>query len=381
MHLISSLRNILNCNPADLVNPNMQPNAVNHKLSIAKKILSEAELFAFEPSALAVAADLKIHDPLELFRVLQSVLRRPRTVFVEAKDAHRQEQLQHLRNTIFRPLAANEDRPDRVGLLIHVNEPGLAFYRSIWSYPSNRAEVFKVAEFFTSSKKRTKLQKTALHDFLRIIPNWASGVIDVRNSPQFMTRTQFDFAISNNFHSEHQAVYPYYQNAAAGFDRVLNCEERLKIAYWSYGNQIIEKNLRFDESDILYMEANDDYSKAQKMAMKNSASQNNDGELTHIAAMLSVLECQSDDTVRLTVRPARKQRNKNPKSPYQTYSDKLTIVSAPTAGKLVSANKSMSGNSSYYKKATIGGQCFVRGHLFLARNGKMTYRKGHWRRH
>ncbi len=364
---------------------------VEFKSKLAETILDKAELFAFNPSALLMAGGLKIDAPGELHRVLYTVLSGPpRKFWLEADGEIRAKALNPVRNTLIRPLASEESAPSLSGILVDIQGQGTATFRPVWSFTDPKGDSTRQAKRMLKESKRagftrTKLQEQAFLEFMRLNATPGFSTISVSHEANYPTIDEFAARVRNG---EKSAVSHYngskWQSTSGVFGRNLTERDVTHIAWWSYCTaQMVHPEICHTREDELYIadmvKIGKNRSKIEKEAQNNCA-----GELTNIAAMLSVLAAgklpMSEPVLGTVDRPERSARVKSPNLPKHVHQDRLRVISMNVSDQRKIANAYVGFDLDVERSDPKRARQFVNGHLFRARNGAMTWRRPHWRR-
>lgn len=363
---------------------------VNFKMGLSESVLRDAELYTFDRSALEMAGSLKIGDPAELHRVLRSVLAGPRrTLFLEADGLERAEALTHLRNTVIKELSNREAIPSRVGILLEIMGDGTARYRPIWNHSGPRSDLRKQAqsklrEGKRNGVKRTPLQEQAFRGIVCLNANAGWKTIALPSKPNYPTMSEFsDMAQRGEGEADRYLQGALAQKQQETFSRPLSDDDFLKIAWWSHCSHKMEQpTFEFEEADQFYIDElkNSGMPHAQ---IARDMQRNCDGELTNIAAMLSVLAIESkadnNPVVFTDERPAQVQRVRSPRHVKHIRKDRLRVVSHNVSGIETRCRGGARIRQEQRKSSGPRAVHFVNAHMFLARSGQMTWHRAHWR--
>ncbi len=389
MYLADSLR-LISSGLSDYDRETLPSRIVSHKIGIAEKILNEAKMYAFEKSALEMGGSMKISDPVQLHLVLQSALSVPeQSYWLEAKGGEREKALSHLRDTILRPHAQNEGTPYRTGVLLRTIEPGVAEYRPVWNFaggdPASRLRKEAMKALEREGRKRSKLERKALSEFLKLNVNCGYAVIDVRHEPNYPTPAHFlDLVHKGDKNASICYRFATKQNSPTVFGQSLQPWEVTRIAWWAYCMGSMEgMALHFTNSDTDYIRETASIGR-QVSDILAEAESNMSGEITYIAAMLSVLAAETGkrnthSAIATVDRPEKRTRIRRPISPNQVDQDRLRIISMNIQDRNTMRRTRTEPISNPTRSGRLRNLHFVNGHLFRARNGKMTWRRPHWR--
>lgn len=376
--LIDKLRRAQHMHPEDKLR--MGERWLAHQTSVYRKIRDADARYDFTESALAMASDLKISTPEGLFQTLQSVLREPKTIWIEAQDALRRKHLNTLRNTIIRPLAEDESLPNRVGLLLHIGEPGLATVRVIWDGPNEKIGKQR-AQTIAQGQYRTQLQFDALTQRCSLVVNPLLSVLDVRSTPKFLTKEEFKASAQDPSHPDYEAHSAIWNGAGYKFGRNITDEERIKIAYWTYAVNLTNQGFGREQVDEDYIDFLSRGSETRRKAIISETIDNAASEVANLVAMLAVLESErSPDILHVETRKGRPTQKKAKKAK-DAGLDPVRTLTMNVSSDIRKAYENSPQGVSEGGSTDHGGRVrhFVRGHYFWARNGLLTYRVPHWR--
>ncbi len=367
----------------------LPPSHLRHVLRFARDVTENAESYFFEGSALSMASDLRIKDPEGLRGVLLSVFDAPKTVFLEAGGRERNLLLNPLREHIPQDVLPGEAIANRVGIQVKVLAPGLAKYSVCWNLPvsheeSRRARAFAKETMDASyTVSRTKLEERALFEFWRLGLNCYDGVIDVRNKPSFITPEE----LWQRYNSGHQDLRNNFKDLFGPTDREflrVPHKRKLGFATWVYNTALMEE-ISLSETGRSYL---NELMKSNPFAAEelyHNDPEDLSGEISNIAAMLAILLANDGDAVVRQEKPVfaglvrqgtrRRAISQKDREPRVVNVVKLN-VSDETVEKLYSGEPTEKVSTGLRRGP---GRHLVRGHLFMARNGKMVFRRPHWR--
>jgi hypothetical protein len=343
--------------------------------------LSEYEVFAFSPSAMRAASDIRIDTPDRIDRIVEAVLHTPRRVFLECDVASRDGAMQGLRG-FFGHIQASRYPARRFGVFVDILGEGRATIQPVWMHDK---VVAKSSERLVAAHKQISELRGGLSsrvsESLLLAASPTIGSIDLKKHVG-ISKAEFDMATAH---------------AAKGFDPLLDrgrqeaseapsktAENAVWARYW--------RMMRF--RDIVRSETTDDpmpgpigaavrdlYPEAMFEPLE---------EGLHVIAMLALLEVDSSDFGREYRKKVlgKRQGTGNPKVIHSSENaeERLSIVSMNIQDR--GLQQLYDEGAGVGSSASPTGQSYshdgrarhpVRGHLFLARNGKMTWRVPHWR--
>jgi hypothetical protein len=327
--------------------------------------LEGRELYAFDLSALNAASDLRIDTPDRVDRLVGAVLQEPRRIFIEASASDMAVINKNLRGLLSPWSGVKSDRV-RWGAFVDVHGDGRATYQHVTMIPS---ELLKDEPEYGPVRDAARQMEGAASSMvpqamrLRISP--AIGDLDVSRHVG-MSRSEFDQA---------------FQRISSGSDPIaryaadlLKTETRPRRR-----GQIMDeawRALRF--RDIVRTIPSGDPANASDEldALRNGLP---------IIAMLAVLSADADDLKaqpRSRAKRGAKSGSSAPKS--KDLAPGLKVVTLNLEDREMQKiynSQASSAPAVSHEHTDMSSRVRhpVRGHLFLARNGKMTWRKPHWR--
>lgn len=348
----------------------------------AGEILEHCDIFAFTRSALAVAADLRIDTPDRLEAIAEAVLDRPRRVFLEAPHDDRRDMLSTMRGFVPTDLPEGRFDPARVGLEITCHGNGRARVSSIWSFGKN--SMSRVERKMIEGMGSTRLEREAISELLRVGTTVCNIEIDMSLSSGLSLK-EFEARLGAGDAEARQFRRVAGDMLARG-PRGPGASERDKVfeGWRAYRlNQISRMSIdERGQEGILHVAATSGRSVDQVMS---DAERDLDGEVVYALAMLAALEVEGRGIARQErpARPARRATRKVSRKDIDV--DRLAVLSLNISDHAMmrEIEKGAAALSDGPVGKTGGGKARVRhpvrGHLFRARNGKIVYRKPHWR--
>ena len=363
------------------------PEGVAFYLSRSKSTLEEYELFALERSALLAASDMRV-DKIQGFEAIaEKVFQTPRKLFFESSFTDR--------NTIFSrvPLANSKPEldmeigaPSRVGSAIDIHGDGRATVQVCWN--TARSDLAVYSNDLIRSLGVPKEHVKAVRKMASL--NWSvfRVIIDVNNKST-MTLQEFRESVERG-DPETREFYDIFVS-----DRRRSGEKSgMREAWYTYRlNSICSYDFDRTGSDFFAEMARISGEDIDKLAATLRADL--DGEVIFSLAMVALLELRD---LNVNVRPERSfpARNKAAKKAPKTKGSSSDTAPTPRLGvmtlkldkELVSAlyRQRRDGNTTEdtRSKPIDGSRASpvrhpVNGHLFLARNGEVVWRKAHWR--
>lgn len=331
--------------------------------------LDGRELYAFDLSALNAAADLRIDTPERVDRLVTAVLASERRVFIEANAKDMLVINRNLRG-ILSPWG-NVDVDDmRWGAFVDVLGDGRARFQIITSISADRLKGEPAAaSFLREARGFEGSLPTMVSQALRLNLSPVIGDIDISRHVG-MSRHEFDAA----FERMDKTSDPIARYA----EKLLRHETKTRRR-----NKIMDdtwRAVRF--RDILRSEAapgrDADEDADNDKALRNGLP---------VIAMLAVLAADAEDLQakprertkrdRASTKGARFRKSVAPGLRVVTLNveDRELRRAYNSTGSIEDATGSTGAGGDHTGRVRHP----VRGHLFLARNNKMTWRKPHWR--
>ncbi len=339
--------------------------------------LKGRELYTFDASALRAAADLRVDTPERVERLVAAVFSEPRQLFFEADVEQRDEAMETLRG-FFGHLQGGRRPAQRFGVFVDILGNGKARIQPVWMHARTVArEDPRIADRFASLKEYPTSVKNAIGGALRLAPSPLCGQMDISRHVG-MSKSEFEFALTQ---------------IASGYDPLL---DRANEAVETSGGvraagQVRDRfwrMMRFRDITRVEVDADLDLGpiaeEVQSLYPRAMLDPLEEG--LHVIAMMAVLEVDTGDI------------NKTPRSRSSKKSKKDKKEKAPAQSKEMAPGLSVvtlnigdqslqrfyeSGSPSFERsepsESTGRARHPVRGHLFLARNGKITWRRPHWR--
>lgn len=327
--------------------------------------LEDRELYAFSRSALNAASDLRIDTPDRVDRLVDAVLSTQRRLFIEADALDIAVINENLRG-LLSPLPHPPVPRTRWGAFVDVLGNGRARYHVVISRPK---EVIKgnpaLAEDLVRSRQfEGRLPEAAMAALGLEFSSWRADIDISRHVG--MSLSEFKAAIAR-ISTSHDPIAKFGAEAAA---RASGVRERDRIISDTW------RALRF--RDILRVQSTNDGAIASPQDKLDALRSG-----LPVVALLAVLAAEGGD-ISSTPRPRSERKPSRPSSGSGgTPASELRIVTLNLEdrdlqriyeGKGVASEASTSSSSEHGRVRHP-----VRGHLFLARNGRMTWRKPHWR--
>jgi hypothetical protein len=365
---------------------NLMPNdqALRFYLGLSKATLDEYELFTFERSALIAASDMRVDRQRGLEAVAEILLDKPRKLFMEASYEDRLRAFSEMRAMPPRNDPSIGD-PGRVGIAFDIHGGGRATIQVAWTTPRSDARIFSKDLF-----RQIGIPKSQMKFMQRLCClNWSAFQIQIDLSKRInIDHAEFARRVEQG---DPDCVYFYKAALESGVtDKPANTMRH----GWNLMrlNSLAEAKIdrrAFPHLEELLLQSgatND----AERNHLLETLRSDLDGEIVFALAMAAVLEIKDID---LSVRkerpvpPLRKRVISKKKSGGEVEETgpqpRLGVVSLNLTRDIVQEIYANSASSSAPKKSGGPGtpktRHPVRGHLFLARNRKIVYRRPHFR--
>ncbi len=342
------------------------------------------EIFAFARSALNAASDLRIDTPERLDRLATAVLETPRQIFIETHGPDRGLVAGNLRGFLpvksQAPVAESiEGYGERWGVFVDILGGGKARFRSVYTRPKlwmRRSKGFsQIDEAIETLPKEMKSPARRAYAF-DFSPHWYH--IDISRHVG-MSRHEFVTALERMG----RGADPIFDMAQDKLARTQNRRERASIADSAWRLSRFRDLIR--EEPLAPEEQKGVMRSLSQSLMSHKALALTDG--ITLIAMLAVLEADSDD-IRKKPRekaPARvKGKARSSRSP-RPFAEGLSVVTLNIEDRDLreiyqrGAGEMREGAGQAVLDSSQRARHPVRGHLFMARNGKLVWRKPHWR--
>lgn len=354
-------------------------------VGMMRRILRDYALYGFEPSALAVASDLRMDTPERLEAVFEAVLEHPRRVFVEAVYADRVAMMGQMRGYPVQDLKPGRHLPWRVGLAIDVLGGGRARVDVLWNFKKG------VGLSRSESLAFAKSQREALVELTRCGVSYHVAEIDLAARGSY-DRRDFEAIFSDMLEASGpggpsetsragQLLAAARRIARGREDAPLDRSVMLEAWRMARLNDFCHLVPRPDAREAVIEVAA--AQGASVGTVLDDAISDFDGEIIQAMALLAVLE-GGGSAIRREVRPPARlkavDRTSRQRAP-APIANKLAVVRLDLGDiELEAAYASrVSADGQARRKGAVRVRHFVRGHLFRARHGGMVYRRPHWR--
>ena len=379
MYLANTFANIYHHSPSSYIFKNIDTNeksVFHYAYKSAIDIVKNYELFTFEKSALIAASDIRLDKPQGLEQISELVFSKPRKIFIETSYAERKQLFSKLNLHSRESDLIEIGDPNRVGLIINILGNGVAKVKVTWVTP----------------KKLVKqhLDKDTMRD-LGLVKN---------DSKFFLNLTALNFSafeicidtknIKNTTIEEYEQLLNKNDDVAVSINTYIENKNLL------FGQSALQRGwqlYRLNQFSSLHLSSDG----ALHAALMTRGLSNNElnsfldtlkedlnGEMIFTIAMLAVLEIENLNIKQISAQNIVRNHRyiKGHKSNLNSQDINLGIVSLDIDKSLerhmtpVTHREQVDHNSNERKSPIIHP---VRGHLFRSRNGKIVYRKPHWR--
>jgi hypothetical protein len=339
--------------------------------------LSDYELYSFDRSAINAARDLRMDTPERVDRLVEAVLRSPRRIFLEADLSDLQELTSGMRDFLFPPAVETSSLFSRWGALIDIEGEGRARFRIIMMTDKDFANShFKSAGYkevlaaFNQPDRAKRAMRLSI----------TSGYVDIDISRHVgFSKQQFE----DLFEKIQDSSDPIFSQAASRIALSSGPRERSKIIADAW------RAARF--RDIVRHHPGDPAEPLDAMFKGRSGPstrEEHNAAALRIIAMLAVLQADADDLVTAAREPQPRRSRSQRKAGAPRARDMapgLSVVTLNLEDRHLQQIYEQKGgteaaaNTSHSEEHSGRVRHPVRGHLFLARNNKLTWRKPHWR--
>ncbi|MBO9428812.1 hypothetical protein [Sulfitobacter sp. R18_1] len=337
--------------------------------------LKGRELYSFDASAMRAAADLRVDTPERVERLVAAVFSEPRQLFFEVDVSDRDSAMAELRG-FFGHLQSDRTPAQRFGVFVDVLGEGRATIQPIWLHSRYTVRDHPaLGQHIAGHRSYPVSVRSALSAAYRLAPSPLIGTMDVSKHVG-ISKAEFEFVLGK---------------VKAGYDPLLDRAQReIKategVRATNQARDRFWRMMRF--RDITKVVPSPDYQDSEISSMVRSIYPREMldplEEGLHVVAMMALLEVDTGDIAKEPRRRSSGGRKGMPKGKSASKGDMAPGVS------VVTLNIEDRGLQRFYETGSAGSfggggdssaraRHPVRGHLFLARNGKITWRKAHWR--
>lgn len=343
----------------------------------AMDVVKRADIYSFTSSAMEMASDLVVDTPDRLERVAGAVFDKPRHVFVEAGYRERMDAFRGMRGFPFVQQDEQRFNPGRIGLDVDCFGDGKARIGVIWNFPKTEAKRSVKAMRF---RPGTRLGREAFIQVMSLGIGFCFLDVDLKRQAP-VARADFEsgevaFSSDAGVFFKHAKEQLTRQEGRVP-DAPLSRREKNAVSVEAWRlyrlNQMATARLDPDAHESCKEIASISGRSLDRIV--EDARRDLDGEIIYVLAFLAALDAAGDGLVH-EPREGRAPRRARPVAPGDIEVDRLSVVSFDMSGKAGSRSPVSGGGSGI---AGSRSRHFVRGHLFLARNNIMTYRRPHWR--
>lgn len=326
--------------------------------------LEDRELYAFSRSALNAAADLRIDTPDRVDRLTHAVLSTERRLFIEADASDIASINDNLRG-LLAPMSSPPPAKTRWGAFIDIEGNGKARFELVIMRPRETLrDDPALAELLRQSRDiEGRLGASAQAALTLNFPHWRADIDISRHIG--MSRAEFEQALSR-ISTSHDPVARFGIEEAA---RATGVRERERIISDTWRALRFRDILRVLPREERALPGPDEKLEALRAGLP-------------IIAMLAVLAAEGGDISSTPRKRAERKSSTTARSGAAPASD-LRIVTLNLEDRDLQRLYDGQGAGTQNQAKTSGDHGRVRhpvrGHLFLARNGQMTWRKPHWR--
>lgn len=363
--------------------------ALRFYLGCSKALLDDYELFSFERSALIAASDMRLERQRGLEAVAEIVLQKPRKLFLEADYSDRVRAFSQLRMLPPRSDPSIGD-PGRVGIALDIHGGGRATVQLAWTTPRNEGRIFSNDLF-----RALGVPKQQMRFLQRLcLLNWSAFTVELDLS-QKSDLDYDEFSARLDAGDEECARFL----SAAEAMKIYEVPSAIRRHAWNVMRLNSFCRMRLDPRAKAFlpefmMQAGV-RSEAEAEQLLDTLRSDLDGEVVFALAMSAVLEIKDIDLAVRRERPAPPLQKRVAKAKGRSRSGgteatgpqpRLGVVSLHLDQEVVrgvfsndrGASKPVRNNGSSTSSSPRTRHP-VRGHLFLARNKKIVYRRPHFR--
>lgn len=340
--------------------------------------VADYELYAFDVSAINAATDLRIDTPDRVDRLVEAVLRSPRRILIEAQSNHIDLINSGLRGFLDSETSLRRNSETRWAALIDILGDGKATFQTISLLPRAEAKSDPIVadnlDFLRSLKG--SLPETVLTS-LSLRPSRDQGSIDIARHIG-MSKAEFDAGFAR-IQGEHD---PIVRRAVRLLAEDPGPRRRGQILDAAWRATRFRDMIRLRPAAVS-APTHPSARSAPPDERAHALDALRDG--LPIIAMLAVLQADASD---LAAEPRRRGSRSKKGAPSVTpkardFAPGLKVVTLNLEDRDLQKMYDGSGIPSDRVSGSTDPHSRirhpVRGHLFIARNGKMTWRRPHWR--
>lgn len=345
------------------------------------------EIYSFTRKALLAASDLRVDSPERMERLVEAVTREPRRVFLEASMTDLLECLSDIRGFVRYEKDPRFTGSDRIGFRVDVDDQGIMSFRmlSLWSRERVAEWVGERPQLREAVRHAPPKMRERVLARARLVSPHISGLIDIRRHVG-MSRAEFEQVLERAGQGDEMLSEARSEIAAAGGSRQATAALDL---FWRMS--------RFRDIVTVMPEEGRPPELAAEQIMSLPADLVSPMRIgLHVIAMLAILSADAREIA--FYRPGdlgssdrRSESAASGRPGTDTPAGRDPSSFGPRDIRVVSLNvdipeRNAPGDTSpaadHHPDHGSGAPRTrhpVRGHLFLARNGKIVWRKPHWR--
>jgi len=351
---------------------------VRNTASLAS-MLDERQIYAFTGRALVAASDLRIDTPERMERLIEAVTLEPMKIFLEAPAEEGQAALSKIRGFIDPAASLSLEPEDRIGVMVDILGVGRMEFRPFLmkglGSVSGRREHLRdgdVTEAPVSIRQK-------LNQCLRIIDPMVVGRVEMGRRTG-MSREEFQVIVESQARGD--AILDECRAAVAAASGI-RAKSDVMDQYWRMARFLDLLESAGPETPPIGIGSVQDHGVVQFIDPLRIG--------LHVIAMLALLSAEAREIAFVTRAAAEKQALGERLAPTGTKAAERERQEArPGQLRVVTLAFDMTEHEEAFTASLDGAATGkghhgnrvrhpVRGHLFLARSGKLVWRKAHWR--
>lgn len=340
------------------------------------------ELYSFTRKALFAAADLRVDTPERMERLIDAVAREPLSVFLEADLRDLVECLSGIRGFLDPAIIDLKHAGNRIGFMVDCPGDGTIEFRPVWLYSRDLiAEIMTIERGGTADiRSMPPALRTILPMLHQLRFGHSSGKIDPHRHIG-LSRHEFETALERAGRGD-----PLLEEGRAAIRAADGVRKKAEVTgrFW--------RMARFRDLIETTQHHTTAYDPFANSALAQIGSPVHVG--LHIIAMLALLSAEAREIALFRPRDAQSEGDDAARSgrgrpapsegrPANSFrSDDIRVVSLNINMAERDIERASRGEGAGgHKHTDPSGRARhpVRGHLFLARNGKIVWRSAHWR--
>ncbi|MFG6080475.1 hypothetical protein ACEUZ9_001079 [Paracoccus litorisediminis] len=346
-----------------------------HALSGA---LAGREVYAFTRKALLAAADLRVDTPERMERLVEAVTRDPRSLFIEASALELHDAMRGLRGFMPDEAPYEVTEHDRIGFLIDIHGEGRMSFRPVVFFDGNalHSEFPSKVAYNQAMRRFPDTVRRTVENAWRVKGGPDRGDLNTSRQIQF-SRDEFETAL------RHAKGDKFTQEMREHIARTQAVRERAILIdrYW--------RMARF--MSLMEPVPVDTFSEEERREASLFEDPLRIG--LHVIAMLALISAEAreiayfkhgdlerggDETRRVRRSSPVPPEGRMPESFREGEVRVVSLNIDMTEREIEAASRGESAATLHHEHGARVRHP-VRGHLFLARNGKIVWRKAHWR--